>query len=399
MTLHEDVKNKNVLNSFLTLENRFIIKHGDKYNYSCSIYNGNNKPICISCNKHGEIFYQTPKNHLIKSDCSRCTAENVEKLNSIKQNQFIAKSNVINNSKYDYSKVRYQGINIKVTIICPEHGEFKQTPDVHLRGCGCPRCGGLKSNIDRRLNSELFIERAKSVHNTKYSYDKVIYIDYATKISIICQEHGTFQQLPYSHLSGAGCPLCGNAKISENLMHSTETFIYKAQVKHDNRYDYSKTIYTGMKNKVEITCNICKLIFNQTPDNHLNGAGCPSCAREKSVFEKYKNKKTLLYYITINNKYFKIGLTQKNVMTRFKEDIKNGAVIEVIKIVSFEDGMDGYTLEQMILKRTIDLQVTKEDSPISVGWTEVRNCCIEPTFDECIQLYTKYKKEKNEKNK
>lgn len=64
-----------------------------------------------------------------------------------------------------------------------------------------------------------------------------------------------------------------------------------------------------------------------------------------------------------------------------------------------EEWFDGYTLEQMILKHTIDLQVTKEDSPISVGWTEVRNGCIESTFDEYIQLYTKYKKEKNEKNK
>ena len=30
----------------------------------------------------------------------------------------------------------------KVCIICPEHGEFWQTPITHLRSNGCSKCSG-----------------------------------------------------------------------------------------------------------------------------------------------------------------------------------------------------------------------------------------------------------------
>lgn len=38
----------------------------------------------------------------------------------------------VHGSKYDYSKVVYADMNFKVTIICLEHGEFKQTPAKHI---------------------------------------------------------------------------------------------------------------------------------------------------------------------------------------------------------------------------------------------------------------------------
>ena len=43
-------------------------------------------------------------------------------------------------SKYDYSKVSYVNTLTKVIIICPEHGEFIQTPAKHLQGHGCIKC-------------------------------------------------------------------------------------------------------------------------------------------------------------------------------------------------------------------------------------------------------------------
>ena len=44
------------------------------------------------------------------------------------------------NNYYTYDKVNYEYSNIKVTIICPVHGEFHQRPNDHLRGNGCPKC-------------------------------------------------------------------------------------------------------------------------------------------------------------------------------------------------------------------------------------------------------------------
>jgi hypothetical protein len=103
--------------------------------------------------------------------------------------------------KYDYSKVKFEHVNKHVCIICPEHGEFWQKPGIHLRGYGCPICGGSK-----RLTNEEFIEKARLVHEDKYDYSKVNYINTSTKVCIICPEHGEFWQTPNSHLFGAGCP-------------------------------------------------------------------------------------------------------------------------------------------------------------------------------------------------
>ena len=53
---------------------------------------------------------------------------------------FIESAIKIHGNRYDYSKVEYKNNATHVTIICPEHGEFEQTPNMHLRGRGCPYC-------------------------------------------------------------------------------------------------------------------------------------------------------------------------------------------------------------------------------------------------------------------
>lgn len=54
--------------------------------------------------------------------------------------QFIADAKAIHGDKYDYSKVEYNGNKNPVCIICPTHGEFRQTPNTHLKGSGCRHC-------------------------------------------------------------------------------------------------------------------------------------------------------------------------------------------------------------------------------------------------------------------
>lgn len=54
----------------------FILKaknlHGDKYDYSKTVYGKNNRqPVCIICPKHGE-FWQTPHEHLSGGGCTKC---------------------------------------------------------------------------------------------------------------------------------------------------------------------------------------------------------------------------------------------------------------------------------------------------------------------------------------
>ena len=188
------------------------IIHGYKYDYSKTEYINTRKKVCIICPEHGE-FWQTPHGHIgeQKQGCPYCGG-------SIKltTDEFIVRANITHGNKYDYSKTEYINTDTKVCIICPEHGEFWQTPHEHLKGGGCPNCGGTK-----KLTTEEFIEKANIIHGNKYDYSKTTYINTDTKVCIICPEHGEFWQTPHNHISSRqGCPNCNilkNSKIVQNI--------------------------------------------------------------------------------------------------------------------------------------------------------------------------------------
>ena len=120
------------------------------------------------------------------------------------QNEFIKRSAEKHNNKYDYSKVIYKRKDDRVLIICPEHGEFEQIANNHMRGKGCAKC---KPN--HKLTQSEFVEKARRVHKDYYDYSKVNYIRNKDKVTIVCPDHGDFEQEANSHLRGSGCKLCG----------------------------------------------------------------------------------------------------------------------------------------------------------------------------------------------
>ena len=185
--------------------------------------------------------------------------------------EFITESKTIHNDRYDYSKVEYVNAKTKVCIICPEHGEFWQTPSNHLKGQGCPKCGGIY-----HYNTQEWVEEAKKVHKNKYDYSKVEYVNNKTDVCIICPEHGEFWQTPNTHLRGSGCPICGQINRTKTKTLPLNEFIIKAFLVHGDKYDYSKVEYVNSKTKVCITCPKHGE-FWQTPDVHLQGKGCPKC--------------------------------------------------------------------------------------------------------------------------
>ena len=257
---------KKTLSEFIS-EARNI--HGDKYDYSKVNYKDNHTGIIIICPVHGE-FEQTPKSHLRGQGCPHCAG--VAKLNN---ETFIKKAREVHGDKYDYSKVDYKGNKKEVIIICPVHGEFKQKPNAHLNGHGCPKC-----SHNQKSDSNEFVKKAKKIHGDKYIYDKVEYVNNKVKVCITCPIHGDFWQKPNSHLGGCGCPKCGGKKKS-----NTEEFIEKAKSVHKDKYDYSKANYVNVKHPVVITCPIHG-DFLQTPNDHLNGCGCSKCNSISSKIEE-----------------------------------------------------------------------------------------------------------------
>lgn len=145
--------------------------HGDKYDYSKTIYNGSDKFVTIICPIHGE-FKQRANGHLRGGGCLKCIGRNKS------TEEYIQQARKVHNDKYDYSKVNYVKGLRKITIICPEHGEFQQSAIAHLRGAGCKMCCGYSYNyisyeeakkIVQPIMQELMKKLGRQVYGDDYS--------------------------------------------------------------------------------------------------------------------------------------------------------------------------------------------------------------------------------------
>ena len=285
--------------------------HGVKYDYSKVEYVNSTTPVEIICPVHGS-FFQTPKSHLRGNGCKKCGyesnsekhkrpnhAEKIKKKWTYKGNidteEFIRRAEEVHGKKYDYSKTEYVNEKTKVCIICPEHGEFWQTPSNHLYGGkGCIKC-----STRYPIYEEEFAKRL----NGKYPSMKIIeYCGYNKKSLFYCgekdengNEHGNFFIRPHDLISDrqiCSCPKCASERRRRIFQKSQEDFISEAKVVHgENRYDYSKVNYVNRGEKVCIICHEKDEFGNehgefwQTPANHLRARGCPLCKSDKLVYE------------------------------------------------------------------------------------------------------------------
>ena len=256
--------------------------------------------------------------------------------------EFVEKANLVHKNKFDYSRSVYINASTPVIIICPEHGEFLQKPEAHLKGRGCFKCHVCSLN----KTQEEFIVELKEKYGDKYDYSKVVYKGCFEKITLICPVHGPFKRqandILIQKLEGC-CPKCNkhnkvnkfietgknklliilsqkfNCPVSkidfidklhiqmycekhgyyvkrktallqgygcetcqeEKLnLENGKTFFRKAKEIHNNFYIYDENIYKGSFVKIPIICPKHGE-FYQLPNMHIQKQGCPLCSTSK----------------------------------------------------------------------------------------------------------------------
>lgn len=264
--------------------------HGDKYDYSLVDYVNNDTKVKIICPKHGE-FEQKPSSHTFSKrpkGCKKCGEESklmseedfymrletrfpfslfydklsyksssepleficlfcggketispkslIQRQSSckvcshtryLKPDEYITRFEEVHGiGDYDYSKVVWRGYHKKIHIVCPRHPDkdIRLTPYQHLQGQGCKYCKGVKVT-----NTAEFIEEANKIHDSRYDYSLVNYTTSFDKVEIICFKHGSFHQIPNSHLRGNGCPKC-----ADEVRGWTETSFINLCIKNNN---------------------------------------------------------------------------------------------------------------------------------------------------------------------
>lgn len=175
--------------------------HGNRYDYSKVIYKDSHTKVCIICPEHKE-FWQTPNNHLDGKNCPLCANRQIS-INQTKTTQeFIKEAAIKHRNKYSYLKTNYVNARTKVTITCPMHGDFEQTPDQHLRGCGCPKCN--ESHGERDVRNYLDEYKLKYVSQYKVtSKDRSFRIDfYLPDYNMFIEYNGEQHYVPKEYFGG-----------------------------------------------------------------------------------------------------------------------------------------------------------------------------------------------------
>lgn len=338
--------------------------HGDKYLYDLVEYSAYSEKVSIKCLLHG-VFNQSPASHIRGVGCPACGFESSAEKIRVPFSVIIEKANEIHNFKYSYSEITSNNSKGKILVSCPEHGEFEQKTDAHLRGVGCPECTSIKRNIQ----TDEFISRSLKIHKGRYGYDHVNCNGTNTLLKIECYVHGIFEQRASQHLKGSGCRDCYVDSTKLNL----ENYLKDCKKVHGDKYDYSKLEYNTIRDKVIITCHTHG-DFLQTAHDHKHGGGCPKCAEYfRNLDNKDPDTPCYLYYLQLRTEhliFYKVGITTKGVEQRFyRLEKDNTEILDQFSILTTLD--KAIIAEQTILEEFEEYRLLMSDTLVlSKGGTE-----------------------------
>lgn len=216
---------------------------------------------------------------------------------------FIELGKQIHGDKFDYSEVIYVNTKTKVKLTCERGHKIQITYQDHInKKSNCIFCVREDMAIKVRFEAKQnFYKRANEIHNNKYNYEKVNYIDSHTKVIIICDKGHEFEQQPTSHLAGQGCKYCNQIALNEGnpltnvklpritIKWTKDKFIEKGKEIHGDEYDYSMVNFISKKKPVTLKCSR-NHTFEQIPELHLKGNNCRQCAVNNYSNEEFIQK-------------------------------------------------------------------------------------------------------------
>ena len=243
-------------------------KHGDKYDYSKTMYKSRKDKVVIICPEHGG-FEQLADSHLAGKGCNKCSGR-ARKTTE----QFILSAKAKHHGKYDYSKVKYVSARTKVAITCPIHGEFCQTPHSHLNGNGCPKCAGKNRTqeewvaiIKDAVKNIEILEEICNCHKKILCRCKICRCEWRAR--------------PYTLKDGHGCPKCGG----------TAKLTHEEQIKAIREANPSIEVLErirGNTTKVLCRCGNCGHEWKVSPNNiKQHRQGCPRCSKRGFLAHSY----------------------------------------------------------------------------------------------------------------
>lgn len=197
--------------------------------------------------------------------------------------RFILEARKVHGKRYDYSKSVYTKSVEPLRIICVEHGEFWQKPNVHLRPNGCPKCADKRGALANSHTKEDFIKIARDVHGNKYDYTLVNYKNQNIPVTIVCPVHGKFRQSPKKHKQGRECKGCAKSGFDTNR----SGLLYYFEKKDENGKSWYKLGITNRPLNRRYSNRFLESVSVLLEKNYSDGAVCQKV--EKHIKKKYNH--------------------------------------------------------------------------------------------------------------
>ena len=319
--------------------------HGDKYDYSKSVYTRADDKITVTCKEHGDFQIRAAA-HILKrakpQGCKKCGQKEHSlrvKLNRAKT--LIADFKKVHGDRYDYSESIYHGFHKKIKIRCKVHGVFEMTPASHIyQKANCKKCidDDLKKHgAHNRIDTNSFIKRAIEKHGDAYNYSKTVFTGMHKPIIVICNKHNEefTQSKAQNHLENEfNCPTCLQNRYNEHT-ESTRLSIDEVKKKIKEIHgDFIEVIdfknYTGVESKILFRCNRFDWHNDFYSSVHSatgkEGSGCPICKMSKGQREiililnrKGISHETEKYFKELGKKRFDIFINDLNLIIEYND--------------------------------------------------------------------------------
>lgn len=205
------------------------------------------------------------------------TKEAGERLWQSRWGSWVARANQAHSGKFSYpSSIRVDG---KLTIVCPDHGEFQQLPQKHMHGQGCPKCRGL--GLDK-------VQQLKDKY-PEWDWSDTVVGGSKDDLTLVCPEHGEFitrhNRLMNKPDGMSPCPKCNKAVGGVSRRVSDDEWRKRIAGVWGDRFAVMEPM-SGGQVKVSVNCADHGK-FVMSPADLVNGHGCPQCGKER--FNKWSD--------------------------------------------------------------------------------------------------------------
>ena len=139
------------------------------------------------------------------------------------------------------------------------------------------------------------ITKAKAIHGDRYDYSLVEHSVTSKKVTIVCKDHGKFEQNWNAHVHAKrGCWQCGIVKRQLSKRKGRQYWVDLANSIHNSMFDYSKCKLDTIHEKVELSCNKHGIFTVDMVSHVYDKSACPVCNKytskaELEVFEFVKS--------------------------------------------------------------------------------------------------------------